>query len=262
MLTVLPTSLVAQAANPFASTVLDGSLLLAVPIAILAGLVSFLSPCVLPLVPGYLGYVTGLTGVDLNKQGRGRMTWGITLFILGFTAVFMLTGVLFAQLSIWLRFQGDWVTRVLGVVVIIMGIVFMGRFRFMQRDVKVHARPSAGLWGAPILGITFGLGWAPCIGPTLAAVLALSSGANPQPGKAALLTLAYCIGLGVPFLLIALAFQRGMSALKAVRKHQVLLMRLGGGMLIILGILMATGMWGYWVTQLQDWFANEVRLPI
>ncbi|GAA2546651.1 cytochrome c biogenesis protein CcdA [Neomicrococcus aestuarii] len=253
---------IAAAANPFAETVLDGSLLLAVPIAVLAGLVSFLSPCVLPLVPGYLGYVTGLTGVDLEKQGRGRMAWGITLFILGFTAVFMLTGVLFAQLSIWLRFEGEWVTRVLGVLVILMGIVFMGGFGFMQRDVKVHARPRAGLWGAPILGMTFGLGWAPCIGPTLAAVLALSSGANPQPGKAALLTFAYCMGLGIPFLIIALAFRKGMGALKVMRKHQVLLMRIGGALLIVLGLLMAVGLWGQWVTQLQDWFANEVRLPI
>ena len=253
---------IAAQANPFAEVVQDGSLLLAVPVAVLAGLVSFLSPCVLPLVPGYLGYVTGLTGADLEEQKRGRMVAGIGLFILGFTAVFMLAGVLFAQLSIWLRFQGAWVTQLLGVVVIVLGIVFLGGLGWLQNDRKIHARPPAGLWGAPVLGVTFGLGWAPCIGPTLAAVLALSSGANPDPAKAATLTFAYCVGLGLPFLLIAVGLRRGMGALAFFRRHQRTVMRFGGAMLILLGLLMATGLWGTWVTQLQDWFANEVRLPI
>jgi cytochrome c-type biogenesis protein len=261
---VLPTALlgVAAQANPFAEVVQDGSMLLAVPVAVLAGLVSFLSPCVLPLVPGYLGYVTGLTGADLAEQRRGRMVAGIGLFVLGFTAVFMLAGVLFAQLSIWMRFQGAWVTQALGAVVILMGFVFMGGFGWFQSDRKIHARPPAGLWGAPVLGVTFGLGWAPCIGPTLAAVLALSSGANPDPAKAGALTFAYCLGLGLPFLLIAVALRRGMGTLAFFRRHQRTVMRAGGIMLILLGVLMATGLWGAWVTQLQDWFANEVRLPI
>jgi len=253
---------VAAQANPFAELVQDGSLLLAAPVALLAGLVSFLSPCVLPLVPGYFGYVTGLTGADLAEQRRGRMVAGIGLFVLGFTAVFMLAGVVFAQLSIWLRFQGAWVTQVLGAVVILMGIVFMGGLSWFQSDRKIHKRPPAGLWGAPVLGITFGLGWAPCIGPTLAAVLALSSGANPDPGKGALLTFFYCMGLGLPFLLIALGLRRGLGALAFFRRHQLAVMRVGGSLLIALGVLMATGLWGSWVTQLQDWFANEVRLPI
>ena len=253
---------VAAQANPFAELVQDGSLLMAAPVALLAGLVSFLSPCVLPLVPGYLGYVTGLTGADLAEQRRGRMVGGIGLFVLGFTAVFMLAGVLFAQLSIWLRFQGAWVTQALGAVVIVMAIVFMGGLSWFQTDRKIHKRPPAGLWGAPVLGITFGLGWAPCIGPTLAAVLALSSGANPDPAKGGLLTFAYCLGLGLPFLLIAVGFRRGIGALAFFRRHQLAVMRVGGSLLIILGILMATGLWGSWVTHLQDWFANEVRLPI
>ena len=136
MSAVLPTGLlgVAAQANPFAEVVQDGSMLLAVPVAVLAGLVSFLSPCVLPLVPGYLGYVTGLTGADLAEQRRGRMVAGIGLFVLGFTAVFMLAGVLFAQLSIWMRFQGAWVTQALGAVVILMGIVFMGGLGWFQSD--------------------------------------------------------------------------------------------------------------------------------
>ncbi|GAB2907434.1 hypothetical protein GCM10027027_23510 [Neomicrococcus lactis] len=173
----------AQGGNQFAEIVQDGSLILAVPVAILAGLVSFLSPCVLPLVPGYLGYVTGLSGADLAEQKRGRMVAGIGLFILGFTAVFVLAGVVFSQIAVWMRFEGSWVTQLLGVLVILMGVVFMGGFSFMQRDAKIHRKPPAGLWGAPVLGVTFGLGWAPCIGPTLAAVLAMSSGIDPNPAK-------------------------------------------------------------------------------
>ena len=252
----------AQGGNQFAEIVQDGSLILAVPVAILAGLVSFLSPCVLPLVPGYLGYVTGLSGADLAEQKRGRMVAGIGLFILGFTAVFVLAGVVFSQIAVWMRFEGSWVTQLLGLVVILMGVVFMGGFSFMQRDAKIHRKPPAGLWGAPVLGVTFGLGWAPCLGPTLAAVLAMSSGIDPNPAKGALLTFFYCMGLGLPFVFIALGLRRGMGAMKFFRRHQLAIMRFGGGMLILLGLLMATGLWGSWVTQLQDWFTNEVRLPI
>jgi cytochrome c-type biogenesis protein len=253
---------VAAQANQFAELVNDGSLLLAAPVALLAGLVSFLSPCVLPLVPGYLGYVTGLSGADLAEQKRGRMVAGIGLFVLGFSAVFVAIGVLFSQASIWLRFQGAWVTQLLGVVVIVLGIVFMGGLGWFQQDRKIHRRPPAGLWGAPVLGFTFGLGWAPCIGPTLAAVLALNSGIDPDPAKGALLTFVYCLGLGLPFVLIAVGLRRGMGALSFFRRHQRTVMRVGGSLLILLGLLMATGLWGSWVVQLQDWFANEVRLPI
>lgn len=248
--------------NPFAEIVADGSLLLAIPVAILAGLVSFLSPCVVPLVPGYLGYVTGLTGADLQEQKRGRLVAGIGLFVLGFTVVFMMAGVLFAQISIWLRFQGAWVTQLLGVVVILMGFIFMGGMSLFQRTRKLNYRPPAGLWGAPVLGFVFGLGWAPCMGPTLAAVLALSSGANPDVGKGALLTFAYCVGLGLPFILIAMGLRRGMGALAFFRRHKRAVSMFGGIMLIVLGIVMATGLWGIWVAELQNWFVNDVRLPI
>ncbi|MEE1621318.1 cytochrome c biogenesis protein CcdA [Zafaria sp. J156] len=252
----------AAQANPFAEIALDGSLLVAAPIAVLAGLVSFLSPCVLPLVPGYLGYVTGLTGVDLAEQKRGRMVAGIGLFVLGFTAVFVTVGVLFTQILSWFTLNSDWVSRILGVVVILMGVVFMGGFSWFQRDRKIHARPPAGLWGAPVLGMVFGLGWAPCIGPTLSAVILMSSGADPDLGRAGLLTFAYCMGLGVPFILIALGLRRGMGALRFFRSHQRAVMLAGGGMLILLGLVMVSGLWDTWVMQLQNWFANEVRLPI
>ena len=249
--------------NPFAETILSGSMLLAMPVALLAGLVSFLSPCVLPLVPGYLGYVSGLTGADLENQRRGRMFAGIGLFVLGFSVVFMLIGAVFGQLGAWLMGpDAAWVTQVLGVVVILMGVVFLGGMSWFQGEAKIHAKPPAGLWGAPILGVTFGLGWAPCIGPTFSAVqmLAFSDGANASKG--AFLTFVYCLGLGLPFLLIALGARRGMGALAFFRRHRRGLQYFGGGMLIVLGLLMVSGLWGTWINELQFWFANEVRLPI
>ncbi|MEV8145262.1 cytochrome c biogenesis protein CcdA [Specibacter sp. NPDC078709] len=249
--------------NPFAETILSGSMLLAIPVALLAGLVSFLSPCVLPLVPGYLGYVSGLSGADLQDQRRGRMFAGIGLFVLGFSVVFVLIGAVFGQLGAWLMGpDAAWVTQVLGLVVILMGVVFLGGMSWFQSEAKIHAKPPAGLWGAPILGVTFGLGWAPCIGPTFSAVqlLAFSDGSNAAKG--AFLTFIYCMGLGIPFLLIALGARRGVGALAFFRKHRRGLQYFGGGMLIALGILMVSGLWGTWVNELQLWFANDVRLPI
>ncbi|WP_104110869.1 MULTISPECIES: cytochrome c biogenesis CcdA family protein [unclassified Arthrobacter] len=249
--------------NPFAEAILSGSMLLAMPVALLAGLVSFLSPCVLPLVPGYLGYVSGLTGADLENQRRGRMFAGIGLFVLGFSVVFVLIGAVFGQLGAWLMGpDAAWVTQVLGVVVILMGVVFLGGMSWFQSEAKIHAKPPAGLWGAPVLGVTFGLGWAPCIGPTFSAVqlLAFSDGSNAAKG--AFLTFIYCMGLGLPFLLIALGARRGLGALAFFRKHRRGLQYFGGGMLIALGILMVSGLWGTWINELQLWFANDVRLPI
>lgn len=254
---------ISTVANPFAETILSGSLLLAVPIAVLAGLVSFASPCVLPLVPGYLGYVTGLTGVDLAQQKRGRMLAGIGLFVLGFSLVFMLIGAVFGQLGAWLQAPGQaWITQVLGVLVILMGVVFLGGLSWFQREARIHAHVPTGLWGAPLLGITFGLGWAPCIGPTLSAVQLLAFTDGSGAAKGALLTFFYCLGLGVPFLLIALGARRGMGALRFFRTHRLALQRFGGGILITLGLLMVSGVWGAWVAELQNWFANDIRLPI
>ncbi|WP_245827838.1 cytochrome c biogenesis CcdA family protein [Sinomonas mesophila] len=248
-------------ANSFSDAVLNGSLLIALPVALLAGLVSFLSPCVLPLVPGYLGYVTGLTGVDLDKQRRGRMVGGIGLFVLGFTAVFVATGAVFGQLGSWLAISSGWLTRVLGIVVVLMGIVFMGGLGIFQREARVHARPPAGLWGAPLLGVTFGLGWVPCIGPTLAAVqlLAFSDGASAYKG--ALLTFVYCLGLGIPFVLIALGVRRGLGAMAFFKKHRRALQASGGGLLILVGVLMVSGVWSHWISQLQIWIGT-VELPV
>lgn len=242
----------------FGDIVLDGSLWLALPIAALAGLVSFASPCVLPLVPGYLGYVSGLSGTEMSPRARtARTVTGIGLFVLGFSFIFVLMSVVLAQLGAapWLRGQ-SWVNLVLGLLVILMGLVFMGRFNFFQRDRKIEKRPPAGLWGAPILGITFGLGWAPCIGPTFAAVQTLVYTGGSDNTKAIALTLAYCLGLGVPFLLVALAVSRGVNTLGWLRKHKLTLQRLGGLMLIIIGVLIATGAW----TSMMSWF--QATMPV
>ncbi|WFP15972.1 cytochrome c biogenesis CcdA family protein [Citricoccus muralis] len=248
--------------NVFAEIALDGSLLLAIPVAVLAGLVSFLSPCVLPLVPGYLGYVTGLSGANIAEQKRGRMVAGMSLFVLGFTVVFVLIGLVFSRVVVWLQIEGAWVYQVLGLVVILLGVVFMGGFSWFQRDSRLHVQPRAGLWGAPVLGMIFGLGWAPCIGPTMSAVLLLSTAGSPSPWRGAVLAFVYCLGLGLPFILIAMGFNKSMAALGFFRRHRVAVMRFGGGLLILLGLLMVSGLWNTWVLQLQTWFANEVRLPI
>lgn len=248
--------------NPFAELVLDGSLLISAPVALLAGLVSFLSPCVLPLVPGYLGYVTGLSGVELHERSKSRMVLGASLFVLGFSVVFVLVGVVFSWATTWLRIEGGWLTQALGGVVVLMGLIFMGAFSFFQREAKIHRRPPDGLLGAPLLGATFGLGWAPCIGPTLAAVLLLATPAGGDPARGALLVFIYCLGLGIPFILISLGLGRGMRTLDFFKRHKLAVMRVGGGLLILVGLLMLSGIWNTWVWALQDWFANEVRMPI
>ena len=247
--------------NPFAEAIQSGSLLLALPVALLAGIVSFLSPCVLPLVPGYLGYVTGLTGVDLAQQRRGRMLLGISLFVLGFTVIFVALGTALGAIGVWFSTNSPWITQIMGAFVIVLGIVFMGGFGLFQREARINAKPPAGLWGAPVLGVTFGLGWVPCIGPTLSAVQLLSFSGGSTAAKGALLTFVYCLGLGLPFLFIALGFRRGMGALEFFRKHRLLLQRIGGGMLIAVGVLMVSGIWNYLISLLQGWI-TVIKLPI
>ncbi len=239
----------------FGQVVTDGSLWLSVPLAALAGLVSFASPCVLPLVPGYLGYVSGLSGSDARHRTR-RTILGIALFILGFSTIFVLMSVVLAQLGAapWLRGQ-SWVQVILGLLVILMGLVFMGKVSWFQRDLKIERKPPAGLWGAPILGMTFGLGWAPCIGPTFAAVQTLVYIDGSNSVKAILLTLAYCMGLGIPFMLVALGITRGFSTFGWAKRHHRLLQQVGGFVLIVIGIMMATGAW----TALISWV--QATLP-
>lgn len=237
--------------NP-GSTVADGSLLLAIPIAVAAGLVSFLSPCVVPLVPGYLSYVTGLSGVDLEHQRRGRMLAGIGLFVLGFTAVYVLIGATTGALGGLLAEQSDLLSRVLGGVTVLLGLVYLGVLPLLGGERRLDLRPVAGLAGAPVLGIVFGLGWTACTGPTLAAIMALTLD-DASATRGALLATAYCLGLGLPFLLVGLVYRRALGALAVVRRHRVLVTRIGGGMLIVVGLLLATGVWDAWMQDLRGW---------
>ncbi|MER8013414.1 cytochrome c biogenesis CcdA family protein [Streptomyces griseoluteus] len=234
-------------------TVLNGALLLALPVAVLGGLVSFFSPCVLPLVPGYLSYVTGVTGTDLADARRGRMTAGATLFVLGFTVVFVSGGALFGYFGQTLQGYKDVLTHVLGVLMILLGVFFMGLMPWLtQREFRFHKRPATGLIGAPVLGALFGIGWTPCIGPTLASVVALSS-QQASAGRGAILTVAYCLGLGVPFVLTAIAFRKALGAFGWVKRHYVWVMRAGGTMMIVTGVLLLTGAWDSLVQEMQTW---------
>jgi cytochrome c-type biogenesis protein len=234
-------------------TVFSGALLLALPIAVLGGLVSFFSPCVLPLVPGYLSYVTGVTGTDLAEARRGRMALGASLFVLGFTVVFVSGGALFGFFGQTLQDHKDTLSKVLGVLMILMGVFFMGLLPGMtQREFRFHRRPTAGLAGAPLLGALFGIGWTPCIGPTLSAVQSLSF-QQASAGRGALLTVAYCAGLGIPFVLTAIAFRKALGAFGWVKRHYVWVMRIGGTMMIVTGVLLLTGAWDRLVQEMQTW---------
>lgn len=241
----------------FADTVLSGSLLAAIPVALIAGLISFVSPCVVPLVPGYLGYVSGMAGAGAvggapGRASKPRLVLGVAMFVAGFTAVFVVLGVAFASLGARVDGQLDTITRILGVLVVVMGFVFLGSVPFMQRERRVHVSPKAGLWGAPLLGVVFGLGWTPCIGPTLAAVLTLSL-SEATATRGVILAIAYSLGLGVPFLVLALWIDRSRAILGWLRRHRLALMRFGGAVLVVLGLLLVTGLWGQITTHMQQW---------
>ncbi len=238
--------------NPIGELVLSGSLLIAIPIAILAGLVSFASPCVLPLVPGYLGFVGGFAGGDgegaTERGNRRRLLLGVALFVLGFSVVFVTFGLVFGVAGLMLKQWMDIITRIAGVIVILMGLVFIGQFTFLQRTATPRWRIASGLAGAPVLGFVFGIGWAPCIGPTLTAVLALSlNGGSPVRG--AVLGAAYCIGLGVPFLLVALGFGWVSGSVSWLKRNIRIVNIIGGVVLVLIGLLMVTGLWQAMISQ-------------
>jgi cytochrome c-type biogenesis protein len=234
------------------ATITDGSLVLALPLALAAGLVSFLSPCVLPLVPGFLSYVTGLTGVDLADRARGRLVAGALLFVAGFSVVFISAGVLLGAFGVFLVDHQRLLQQILGSLTIVLGLAFMGAVPWFQRDLRVHRRPVVGLAGAPMLGVLFGLGWSPCVGPTLGTVmgLGLNEGTAARGG---VLAVAYCLGLGLPFVVTALAFRRAMGAFGWVKQHYLWVMRLGGAMLVAIGVLLVTGVWNDMTVQMQIW---------
>jgi len=239
----------------FGETAYSGSLLMAIPVAAIAGLVSFFSPCVMPLLPGYVSYVSGLSAVDLESARRGRMLAGTLLFVLGFTAVFVSFGALFGGFGRELLRYEDTLTTVLGIVTIVVGLVFMGLVPFGQRDLRIHAVPKVGVAAAPMLGVLFGLGWTPCIGPTLAAVLSLSTN-EASAERGAFLTIVYCLGLGLPFIVAALAYRHMLGAIAWVRQHQVAVSRIGGGMIVLVGVLLLTGWWDTILGDLRQWTAG------
>ncbi|MGW0776943.1 cytochrome c biogenesis CcdA family protein [Streptomyces sp. NPDC054802] len=244
---------VLAAASETNDTVLGGALLLALPIAVVAGLVSFFSPCVLPLVPGYLSYVTGISGTDLADARRGRMVTGASLFVLGFTVVFVSGGALFGYFGTTLLGHREILSRILGVLMVLLGVFFMGLMPWLtQREFRFHKRPTAGLAGAPLLGALFGVGWTPCFGPTLTSVNVLAL-EQASAGRGAILMVAYCLGLGLPFVAAAVAFRRALGAFGWIKQHYTWVMRIGGGMMIATGLLLLTGAWDTLVQEMQGW---------
>jgi cytochrome c-type biogenesis protein len=264
------------------ATVTDGPFLLAAPIAVTAGLLSFLSPCCLPLVPGYLSYMTGLTGAELEATGkdsstlhgsssvvaepvsarttqvaptpvrRGPVLAASVLFVLGFSVVFVSAGAAFGGLGALLAVRQGTINVVAGVLTVLLGLAFLGLVPMLQREVRVQRLPRVGVAGAPLLGMVFGIGWTPCLGPTLAAVqtLAFTQGTVM---RGAALTFMYCLGLGVPFIAAALAFRRALAVFAVIRRHYALITRIGGVMLIAVGLMLVSGLWEAMIFEIRIW---------
>jgi cytochrome c-type biogenesis protein len=278
----------------------SGPLLLAIPVAAAAGAVTFLSPCCLPLVPGYLAYITGISGTDASADGgavatadadadlsaagaaggvttrartsaaapthppRGRAVAGALLFVLGFSAVFSLIGLAAGGVGELLKTHTDGITQVLGGVTILLGLLFFGafdRFMFAGRIFKPSFTPRAGLAGAPVLGVMFGIGWSPCIGPTLGVVMALSLQSGTA-ARGAFLCFIYGLGLGVPFLIVAVIFQRMVGVLGFFKRNARMVSRIGGALLIIVGLLEVTGAWTAAISWLKDHWFNSYIPPL
>ncbi len=242
------------------STITSGALPLAVLMALAAGFVSFASPCVLPLVPGFLGYVTGLSGVTLEQRGRWRLMLGTLLFVLGFSVVFIAVAVTVSTAGALLKEHQSLLMRIGGVIVLLMAVMFLGLGS--ERTFAPRWKPAAGLAGAPLLGMVFGLGWAPCTGPTFGAIMALStalSGDQQVIGRGVGLATAYSVGLGLPFLLIAGGYARAGRASRWMQAHHRGIQIAGGVLLLIVGLLLVTGLWESVTTTLQTGLVQQFR---
>jgi cytochrome c-type biogenesis protein len=257
--------------NPTALA-MSGPLLLAAVVAVAAGAVSFASPCVVPLVPGYLAYLAGLVGADAPavdgdepaKRGRWRVAGAALLFVAGFTVVFGAGSILVLGVSDALVDNEQLLERIGGVVTILMGLVFIGLVPLLQRDVRPHATPRAGLIGAPVLGAVFALGWTPCLGPTLTGVMSVAAGTQVGSGtvRGVLLVLAYCLGLGLPFVVLALGARWAVRATGWLRRHVRGIQITGGILLLCVGFALVTGLWGDLVDWLRQTVVSNVNLPI
>jgi cytochrome c-type biogenesis protein len=241
--------------SSFAATVTDGPLLVAAGAAALVGTLGFLSPCVLPLVPGYLSYVTGLSGTADVPRVR-RTLAGAALFVAGFSAVFVASGAVLGAVGQTIAADRLLLERIAGVITVVMGLVFLGRIRPLQRSMRIRGLPRAGLVGAPLVGAAFGLAWTPCLTPTVGAIYALAIGQDTA-GRGAFLAAAYSLGLGVPFLLVAAGFGWLSRALSFVRRHHRVIGALGGAVLIVMGVLLLSGAWDHWMNVLRATFGSN-----
>jgi cytochrome c-type biogenesis protein len=243
----------------------SGPLLLAAGVALLAGMVSFASPCVVPLVPGYLAYLAALVGAETpdEKGKKGRVLGAVALFVLGFTVVFAAgMGGLLYWLGDAILANQEVLQRVGGVLIIAMSLVFVGLIPGMQKEIRFHSRPRMGLAGAPVLGAIFGLGWTPCIGPTLSGVMVVAASTGGTAVRGLLLVLVYCLGLGVPFLLIALGARWTVRANGWLRRNARTIQLVGGGMLFVVGVLLVTGLWGELTSWLKYAVITDTELPL
>lgn len=253
----------------FAEIAAAGPVLVALGVSVLAGLVSFASPCVVPLVPGYLSYLAAVVGVEEQpgtlavRTARLRVAGAAALFVAGFTAVFVLGTVAVLGMTTTLITNQLLLQRIGGVVTIVMGLVFVGLIPLLQREARFAPRQLSTIGGAPLLGAVFALGWTPCLGPTLTGVIAVASatdGTNVARGVA--LVIAYCLGLGIPFVLLAFGSARAVQGLGWLRRHTRAIQVFGGVLLILVGAALVTGVWNDFVSWVRDAFVSDVTLPI